>query len=163
MTTYGAFLHKGAFCRNYFNLLDLLVVGVSLVSFGIQWVQKNQNIFALSFLHKQKGFIHKKIVKGRKLGNKLKSPLSNNIEVKRSSIIWALYVIFDLLVEAGHTSRVQQLLLLKWFLTPKKAHISLILLFYKLLLLFVYTQVFCHLCGEDSQGPSSTSTPEGHQ
>ncbi|XP_048028207.1 calcium channel, voltage-dependent, L type, alpha 1D subunit, a isoform X13 [Megalobrama amblycephala] len=36
MTTYGAFLHKGAFCRNYFNLLDMLVVGVSLVSFGIQ-------------------------------------------------------------------------------------------------------------------------------
>uniref|UniRef100_A0A3Q3IRH6 Voltage-dependent L-type calcium channel subunit alpha n=1 Tax=Monopterus albus TaxID=43700 RepID=A0A3Q3IRH6_MONAL len=36
MMTYGAFLHKGAFCRNYFNLLDLLVVGVSLVSFGIQ-------------------------------------------------------------------------------------------------------------------------------
>uniref|UniRef100_A0A7M4FQA8 Voltage-dependent L-type calcium channel subunit alpha n=1 Tax=Crocodylus porosus TaxID=8502 RepID=A0A7M4FQA8_CROPO len=36
MTTFGAFLHKGSFCRNYFNLLDLLVVGVSLVSFGIQ-------------------------------------------------------------------------------------------------------------------------------
>ncbi|XP_069499722.1 voltage-dependent L-type calcium channel subunit alpha-1D isoform X1 [Ambystoma mexicanum] len=36
MTTFGAFLHKGAFCRNYFNLLDILVVGVSLVSFGIQ-------------------------------------------------------------------------------------------------------------------------------
>ncbi|XP_053098397.1 calcium channel, voltage-dependent, L type, alpha 1D subunit, a isoform X1 [Pangasianodon hypophthalmus] len=36
MMTFGAFLHKGAFCRNYFNLLDLLVVGVSLVSFGIQ-------------------------------------------------------------------------------------------------------------------------------
>uniref|UniRef100_A0A4W3IKT6 Voltage-dependent L-type calcium channel subunit alpha n=1 Tax=Callorhinchus milii TaxID=7868 RepID=A0A4W3IKT6_CALMI len=36
MTSYGAFLHKGSFCRNYFNLLDLLVVGVSLVSFGIQ-------------------------------------------------------------------------------------------------------------------------------
>uniref|UniRef100_A0A3Q3EXS5 Voltage-dependent L-type calcium channel subunit alpha n=1 Tax=Labrus bergylta TaxID=56723 RepID=A0A3Q3EXS5_9LABR len=35
MTAFGAFLHKGAFCRNYFNLLDLLVVGVSLVSFGI--------------------------------------------------------------------------------------------------------------------------------
>lgn len=29
-------MHKGAFCRNYFNLLDMLVVGVSLVSFGIQ-------------------------------------------------------------------------------------------------------------------------------
>uniref|UniRef100_A0A8D2NJ49 Voltage-dependent L-type calcium channel subunit alpha n=1 Tax=Zonotrichia albicollis TaxID=44394 RepID=A0A8D2NJ49_ZONAL len=36
MTAFGAFLHKGSFCRNYFNLLDLLVVGVSLVSFGIQ-------------------------------------------------------------------------------------------------------------------------------
>ncbi|XP_053562889.1 voltage-dependent L-type calcium channel subunit alpha-1S isoform X2 [Bombina bombina] len=36
MTTYGAFLHTGSFCRNYFNILDLLVVGVSLISFGIQ-------------------------------------------------------------------------------------------------------------------------------
>ncbi|KAF5899153.1 voltage-dependent L-type calcium channel subunit alpha-1D-like, partial [Clarias magur] len=36
MMTFGAVFHKGAFCRNYFNLLDLLVVGVSLVSFGIQ-------------------------------------------------------------------------------------------------------------------------------
>ncbi|XP_060095769.1 voltage-dependent L-type calcium channel subunit alpha-1D isoform X3 [Heteronotia binoei] len=36
LTVFGAFLHKGSFCRNYFNLLDLLVVGVSLVSFGIQ-------------------------------------------------------------------------------------------------------------------------------
>ncbi|XP_074787230.1 voltage-dependent L-type calcium channel subunit alpha-1F isoform X2 [Athene noctua] len=35
MTAYGAFLHKGSFCRNWFNLLDLLVVGVSLISFGI--------------------------------------------------------------------------------------------------------------------------------
>ncbi|KAK1152751.1 voltage-dependent L-type calcium channel subunit alpha-1S-like [Acipenser oxyrinchus oxyrinchus] len=36
MTTYGAFLHKGSFCRNSFNILDLLVVSVSLISFGIQ-------------------------------------------------------------------------------------------------------------------------------
>uniref|UniRef100_H3AD48 Calcium voltage-gated channel subunit alpha1 F n=1 Tax=Latimeria chalumnae TaxID=7897 RepID=H3AD48_LATCH len=36
MTAYGAFLHKGSFCRNWFNLLDLLVVSVSLISFGIQ-------------------------------------------------------------------------------------------------------------------------------
>lgn len=36
MTTFGAFLHKGSFCRNYFNILDLLVVSVSLISFGIQ-------------------------------------------------------------------------------------------------------------------------------
>ncbi|XP_068280361.1 voltage-dependent L-type calcium channel subunit alpha-1F-like [Nyctibius grandis] len=35
MTAFGAFLHRGSFCRNWFNLLDLLVVGVSLVSFGI--------------------------------------------------------------------------------------------------------------------------------
>uniref|UniRef100_A0A8C2U9G6 Voltage-dependent L-type calcium channel subunit alpha n=1 Tax=Coturnix japonica TaxID=93934 RepID=A0A8C2U9G6_COTJA len=27
---------KGSFCRNYFNILDLLVVSVSLISFGIQ-------------------------------------------------------------------------------------------------------------------------------
>ncbi|KAM9828681.1 voltage-dependent L-type calcium channel subunit alpha-1D-like [Syngnathus typhle] len=33
MTVYGAFLHTGSFCRNAFNLLDLVVVGVSLASF----------------------------------------------------------------------------------------------------------------------------------
>ncbi|XP_056102678.1 voltage-dependent L-type calcium channel subunit alpha-1F [Rhinichthys klamathensis goyatoka] len=33
MTVYGAFLHQGSFCRNAFNLLDLLVVSVSLISF----------------------------------------------------------------------------------------------------------------------------------
>ncbi|XP_048065446.1 calcium channel, voltage-dependent, L type, alpha 1F subunit isoform X1 [Megalobrama amblycephala] len=33
MTVHGAFLHQGSFCRNWFNLLDLLVVTVSLVSF----------------------------------------------------------------------------------------------------------------------------------
>ncbi|XP_044143728.1 voltage-dependent L-type calcium channel subunit alpha-1S isoform X2 [Bufo gargarizans] len=38
MTVYGAFLHKGSFCRNYFNILDLLVVGVSLIS---SWIQSS--------------------------------------------------------------------------------------------------------------------------
>ncbi|CAK6963854.1 voltage-dependent L-type calcium channel subunit alpha-1D isoform X1 [Scomber scombrus] len=33
MTVYGAVLHSGSFCRNAFNLLDLVVVGVSLMSF----------------------------------------------------------------------------------------------------------------------------------
>ncbi|KAF3860991.1 hypothetical protein F7725_001246 [Dissostichus mawsoni] len=33
MVVHGAFLHPGSFCRNWFNLLDLLVVSVSLVSF----------------------------------------------------------------------------------------------------------------------------------
>ena len=32
MVAYGVILHKGSFCRNYFNLLDLLVVAVSLIS-----------------------------------------------------------------------------------------------------------------------------------
>uniref|UniRef100_A0A8D0V3C3 Voltage-dependent L-type calcium channel subunit alpha n=1 Tax=Sus scrofa TaxID=9823 RepID=A0A8D0V3C3_PIG len=35
MTVFGAFLHRGSFCRSWFNLLDLLVVSVSLISFGI--------------------------------------------------------------------------------------------------------------------------------
>ncbi|KAL1020919.1 hypothetical protein UPYG_G00006400 [Umbra pygmaea] len=36
MTAYGAFLHPGSFCRSSFNMLDLLVVGVSLVSMGME-------------------------------------------------------------------------------------------------------------------------------
>ncbi|XP_068181577.1 dihydropyridine-sensitive L-type skeletal muscle calcium channel subunit alpha-1-like [Antennarius striatus] len=36
MTVYGAFMHEGSFCRNSFNLLDLLVVGVSLLSMGME-------------------------------------------------------------------------------------------------------------------------------
>lgn len=40
MTVHGAFLHQGSFCRNWFNLLDLLVVSVSLVSFFLQLVSK---------------------------------------------------------------------------------------------------------------------------
>lgn len=36
MAVHGAFLHQGSFCRNWFNLLDLLVVSVSLVSFFLQ-------------------------------------------------------------------------------------------------------------------------------
>ncbi|KAG1664655.1 Muscle calcium channel subunit alpha-1 [Nymphon striatum] len=33
--SYGLVVHKGSFCRSYFNLLDLLVVCVSLISFVI--------------------------------------------------------------------------------------------------------------------------------
>ncbi|KAG5282161.1 hypothetical protein AALO_G00052880 [Alosa alosa] len=36
MTVYGAFLHEGSFCRNSFNILDLVVVIVSLLSFGLE-------------------------------------------------------------------------------------------------------------------------------
>ncbi len=32
MVAYGFILHPGAFCRSGFNLLDLLVVAVSLIS-----------------------------------------------------------------------------------------------------------------------------------
>lgn len=33
--TDGVILHKGSFCRSYFNLLDILVVCCSLISFGL--------------------------------------------------------------------------------------------------------------------------------
>ncbi|XP_048859037.1 dihydropyridine-sensitive L-type skeletal muscle calcium channel subunit alpha-1-like isoform X1 [Brienomyrus brachyistius] len=36
MITYGAILHKGSFCRNSFNILDLIVVVVSLLSMGME-------------------------------------------------------------------------------------------------------------------------------
>lgn len=45
MTVYGAFLHTGSFCRNAFNLLDLLVVSVSLTSFFLQWVRLSYGRF----------------------------------------------------------------------------------------------------------------------
>ncbi|XP_076316388.1 muscle calcium channel subunit alpha-1-like isoform X2 [Tachypleus tridentatus] len=32
--TYGVFLHRGSFCRSAFNMLDVLVVSVSLISFA---------------------------------------------------------------------------------------------------------------------------------
>ncbi|GFR01354.1 voltage-dependent calcium channel type D subunit alpha-1, partial [Trichonephila clavata] len=32
--TYGLILHNGSFCRSAFNNLDILVVSVSLISFG---------------------------------------------------------------------------------------------------------------------------------
>uniref|UniRef100_A0A3B3DQS8 Ion transport domain-containing protein n=1 Tax=Oryzias melastigma TaxID=30732 RepID=A0A3B3DQS8_ORYME len=35
MTVYGAFMHEGSFCRNSFNILDLIVVTVSLLSMGM--------------------------------------------------------------------------------------------------------------------------------
>lgn len=38
MTVYGAFMHEGSFCRNSFNILDLIVVTVSLLSMGMEWV-----------------------------------------------------------------------------------------------------------------------------
>lgn len=40
VTAYGLVLHKGSFCRSVFNLLDLLVVAVALVSFGLKYVTK---------------------------------------------------------------------------------------------------------------------------
>ncbi|XP_036435156.1 calcium channel, voltage-dependent, L type, alpha 1S subunit, b [Colossoma macropomum] len=36
MMVYGAILHKGSFCRNSFNILDLIVVAVSLLSMGLE-------------------------------------------------------------------------------------------------------------------------------
>jgi len=39
MITYGFVLHDGAFCRSAFNLLDLLVVFVSLIAMFIRYVE----------------------------------------------------------------------------------------------------------------------------
>ncbi|XP_041350166.1 muscle calcium channel subunit alpha-1-like isoform X2 [Gigantopelta aegis] len=44
--TYGLVLHKGSFCRSVFNLLDLVVVAVSLISFPL----KNQAISVVKIL-----------------------------------------------------------------------------------------------------------------
>ncbi|CAL8078238.1 unnamed protein product [Calicophoron daubneyi] len=46
MISYGFILHEGAFCRNAFNMLDLVVVCVALVSFVLQ----NQTISAVKIL-----------------------------------------------------------------------------------------------------------------
>ncbi|KAF7259787.1 hypothetical protein EG68_03429 [Paragonimus skrjabini miyazakii] len=46
MISYGFILHEGAFCRSAFNLLDLIVVCVALVSFVLQ----NQTISAVKIL-----------------------------------------------------------------------------------------------------------------
>lgn len=36
VVVYGLVFHKGSFCRNAFNLLDILVVAVSLISFVLK-------------------------------------------------------------------------------------------------------------------------------
>ncbi|KAL5014501.1 hypothetical protein ScPMuIL_008771, partial [Solemya velum] len=46
IVTYGLVLHEGSFCRSFFNILDLLVVGVSLISF----VLKNEAISVVKIL-----------------------------------------------------------------------------------------------------------------
>jgi hypothetical protein len=39
MISYGFILHDGAFCRSAFNLLDMLVVFVSLIAMFIRYVE----------------------------------------------------------------------------------------------------------------------------
>jgi hypothetical protein len=48
---YGLVLHKGAFCRSAFNLLDLLVVCVSLISFGFRYKMRSCVTLVVSSLH----------------------------------------------------------------------------------------------------------------
>jgi voltage-dependent calcium channel L type alpha-1D len=38
LISYGVVLHKGAFCRSLFNILDLFVVIISLVSIGLPFI-----------------------------------------------------------------------------------------------------------------------------
>ncbi|KAJ8301680.1 hypothetical protein KUTeg_020667 [Tegillarca granosa] len=44
--TYGLIIHKGSFCRSFFNILDLVVVAVSLISF----IFKNQTFSVVKIL-----------------------------------------------------------------------------------------------------------------
>ncbi|GFW64240.1 voltage-dependent L-type calcium channel subunit alpha-1C [Trichonephila clavipes] len=70
--TYGLILHKGSFCRSAFNNLDILVVSVSLISFGFDdeahfwlngyvnkqncriWSEANQQVYVETPLHPEK-------------------------------------------------------------------------------------------------------------
>jgi voltage-dependent calcium channel L type alpha-1D len=45
LISYGFLLHPGAFCRAGFNLLDILVVAVSLISFVFRYFYKNIDFF----------------------------------------------------------------------------------------------------------------------
>lgn len=47
MTVYGAFMHTGSFCRNSFNILDLIVVTVSLLSMGMEWVNLKKSSYSI--------------------------------------------------------------------------------------------------------------------
>ena len=42
---YGFLLHPGSFCRSGFNLLDIAVVAVSLISFVFRYVNSMIGIF----------------------------------------------------------------------------------------------------------------------
>lgn len=44
--TYGLVFHKGSFCRSLFNILDLVVVAVSLISFPLEYVQVSLVLFS---------------------------------------------------------------------------------------------------------------------
>ena len=38
LVAYGVFLHEGSFCRSFFNILDLLIVSVSLIAIILRYV-----------------------------------------------------------------------------------------------------------------------------
>ncbi|CAL8353615.1 unnamed protein product [Gadus morhua 'NCC'] len=58
MTTYGAFLHKGAFCRNYFNLLDLLVCGWTSAISVVKILRVLRVLRPLRAINRAKGLKH---------------------------------------------------------------------------------------------------------
>lgn len=58
LITYGFILHKGSFCRSAFNLLDFLVVVVSLISVYTEYVSKYPCCVCLvPLVHKLQFFI----------------------------------------------------------------------------------------------------------
>merc|ERR1719376_112808 len=44
MIAFGVFIHKGAYLRNFFNVLDLLVVCVSIASISLAFVERSFNV-----------------------------------------------------------------------------------------------------------------------
>lgn len=48
--TYGLVMHQGSFCRSLFNMLDLMVVAVSLISFPLEYVMHFLHFFMVILL-----------------------------------------------------------------------------------------------------------------
>ena len=58
VVSYGALCHKGAYMRNWFNLLDMLVVCVSILSIfsGLALEKKTKIIRMRNFYSSETGF-----------------------------------------------------------------------------------------------------------
>lgn len=139
MTVYGAFLHTGSFCRNAFNLLDLLVVSVSLTSFFLQWV-------------------HAGLTQTARWG----SPLTEKIN---TGLCWVAVMCgsSDVSLKCrGLTVTLSSVLSQKIFFSPLFKYT---LCFCSMFLSFFCLdfQFKCDLCGQDSASAASAQASSSHQ